>query len=37
VKWYQDYINISNSIVGLISAYVGLYVLFGATSTTTGR
>jgi polysaccharide export outer membrane protein len=32
VKWWQDYITISNTILGLISAYVGLYVLFGGTT-----
>jgi protein involved in polysaccharide export with SLBB domain len=32
VKWYQDYINISNTIIGLISSYVGLYLLFGGTT-----
>ena len=32
VKWYQDYIAISNTIIGLITAYVGLYVLFGGTT-----
>jgi protein involved in polysaccharide export with SLBB domain len=32
VKWYQDYIAISNAIIGLVSAYVGLYVLFGGTT-----
>ena len=32
VKWWQDYINISNTLIGLISAYVGLYVLFGGAT-----
>ena len=29
VKWYQDYITISNAIVSLVSAYAGLFILFG--------
>jgi protein involved in polysaccharide export with SLBB domain len=33
VKWYQDYIAISNAIVNLISAYAGLFVLFGGDAT----
>ena len=32
VKWYQDYIAISNTIIGLVSSYVGLFVLFGGTN-----
>ena len=32
VKWYQDYLNISGTILGLISSYIGLFVLFGGTS-----
>jgi hypothetical protein len=34
VKWYQDYITISNAIVGIITAYAGLYVLFGGANST---
>ena len=34
VKWYQDYIAISNTIIGLITAYAGLYVLFGGSTST---
>jgi protein involved in polysaccharide export with SLBB domain len=34
VKWYQDYITISNAIVGIITAYAGLYVLFGGSTST---
>jgi polysaccharide export outer membrane protein len=48
VKWYQDYLAISNTLVGLVTAYAGLYVLFGgsnssinifgtSTTTTTNR
>ena len=45
VKWYQDYLAIASAIVGFISAYAGLYILFGGTtgglfsntSTSTGR
>jgi len=29
VKWYQDYLAIAQAIVGFISAYAGLFVLFG--------
>ena len=32
VKWYQDYLAISNAIVGIITAYAGLYVLFNGGS-----
>jgi protein involved in polysaccharide export with SLBB domain len=32
VKWYQDYISITGTIIGLITAYAGLYVLFGGTT-----
>jgi protein involved in polysaccharide export with SLBB domain len=32
VKWYQDYLAISSAIIGVISAYAGLFVLFGGTT-----
>lgn len=32
VRWYSDYIAISNTIIGLISAYAGLYILFGGAT-----
>ena len=37
VKWYQDYLAIANSIVGVISAYAGLFILFGGSTTGTSR
>jgi len=32
VKWYQDYLAIAQAVVGFISAYAGLYILFGGTT-----
>ncbi|HYE91899.1 MAG TPA: SLBB domain-containing protein [Terriglobales bacterium] len=32
VRWYQDYLAIANAIVGFISAYAGLFILFGGTT-----
>jgi protein involved in polysaccharide export with SLBB domain len=29
VKWWQDYVAISNAIAGLVTAYTGLFILFG--------
>src|SRR5262249_1898317 len=29
VRWWQDYVTISNTIIGLIGSYAGLYLLFG--------
>lgn len=47
VKWWQDYVLIANVIIGLISAYTGIFILFGgrvntvfgtsSTTTTGGR
>jgi polysaccharide export outer membrane protein len=33
VKWWQDYVTISNVVVGLIAAYTGLFILFGGRTT----
>jgi hypothetical protein len=33
VKWWQDYVTISSVLVGLITAYTGLFLLFGGTTT----
>jgi len=32
VKWYQDYLAIAQAIVGVISAYAGLFILFGGST-----
>jgi protein involved in polysaccharide export with SLBB domain len=32
VKWWQDYVTISNVLTGLIGAYTGLFILFGGTT-----
>lgn len=29
VRWYQDYVTIASTLASLITAYTGLYVLFG--------
>lgn len=29
VKWWQDYVAISNVVTGLIAAYTGIFILFG--------
>jgi protein involved in polysaccharide export with SLBB domain len=31
VRWWQDYVTISNAITGLITTYTGLYLLYGGT------
>ena len=31
VRWYQDYLTIATAISGLVTAYTGLYILFGGT------
>jgi hypothetical protein len=33
VKWWQDYVTISNAITGLIAAYTGVFLLFGGSTT----
>jgi protein involved in polysaccharide export with SLBB domain len=33
VRWWQDYVTISNTIIGLISSYASLYLLFGGKIT----
>jgi protein involved in polysaccharide export with SLBB domain len=33
VKWWQDYVTISGVLVGLITAYTGLFLLFGGSTT----
>jgi protein involved in polysaccharide export with SLBB domain len=35
VRWWQDYITISNAITGLISSYASIFLLFGGRITTT--
>jgi len=35
VRWWQDYVTISNAITGLISSYASLFLLFGGRITTT--
>ncbi|HBH03702.1 MAG TPA: hypothetical protein DDZ42_17570, partial [Candidatus Rokubacteria bacterium] len=35
VKWWQDYVQIAQVIAGLITAYTGLFVLFGGGFTNT--
>jgi protein involved in polysaccharide export with SLBB domain len=35
VRWWQDYVAISNAITGLISTYASLFLLFGGRITTT--
>ncbi|MBI4247736.1 MAG: SLBB domain-containing protein [Candidatus Rokubacteria bacterium] len=34
VRWYQDYVTIATAIVGLITAYTGLFFVFDRTSST---
>jgi protein involved in polysaccharide export with SLBB domain len=34
IKWWQDYVTISNVLTGLIAAYTGLFILFGGTTST---
>jgi protein involved in polysaccharide export with SLBB domain len=33
VRWWQDYVVISNAITGLITSYAGLFLLFGGSFT----
>lgn len=33
VKWWQDYVTISNVLTGLIAAYTGIFILFGGQTT----
>jgi protein involved in polysaccharide export with SLBB domain len=35
VRWWQDYVTISNAITGLITTYASLFLLFGGRITTT--
>ncbi len=35
VRWWQDYVQISNAITGIISSYASLFLLFGGRITTT--
>ncbi len=35
VRWWQDYVTISNAITGLISSYASIFLLFGGRITTT--
>ena len=35
VKWWQDYVAIAQVIASLVTAYTGLFVLFGGSFTTT--
>jgi polysaccharide biosynthesis/export protein len=34
VKWWQDYITIANAIANILTAYTGLYLLFGGRAGT---
>ena len=32
VKWYQDYLSIAQALASAVSAYAGLFVLFGGST-----
>jgi len=34
VRWYQDYVAISQAITGLITSYLSLFLLFGGEIST---
>lgn len=37
VRWYQDYLSIVTAIAGVVTAYTGLYILFGGDINTGNR
>jgi protein involved in polysaccharide export with SLBB domain len=37
VRWYQDYLSIVTAIAGVVTAYTGLYILFGGNINTGTR
>jgi hypothetical protein len=34
VKWWQDYVAIASVVASLVTAYTGIFILFGGRTTT---